>query len=161
MGGSVGGSKSESGNRQADKIADKFFGDIRPLERDITKQLRQVIKGGTPAFQIPVIAQAIEQSKHATSQALTGTEESLASQGLAGTPFGENILAQTRIQGEMAGAQQLSMLLQDLFKLAAAFAQGQAGTAAQASQGAGTTQSKGAQMAGGATYGGGTMNINR
>jgi hypothetical protein len=63
---------------------------------------------GDPGMQIPIIAQAQEQQRRATSQAMTQTEGQLAQRGLVGTPFGENILAQMGQQGrqQVAGVEQ-------------------------------------------------------
>ena len=56
-------------------------------------------ESGEAGAQIPMIAQAEEQQRRATSQAMTGTQESLAQKGIAGTPFAEMMLSQQRQQG--------------------------------------------------------------
>ena len=57
------------------------------------------VSSGEAGAQAPMIAQAQEQQRRATSQAMTGTQESLAQKGIAGTPFAEMILSQQRQQG--------------------------------------------------------------
>ena len=59
---------------------------------------------GEGGVQLPMIAQAQEQQRRATSQAMTQTEGQLAQRGMVGTPFGENILATMGQQGRQAVA---------------------------------------------------------
>ena len=54
---------------------------------------------GEGGVEIPLIAQAQEAQRRATSQAMRGTQEDLARSGLAGTPFGEMVMAQQRQTG--------------------------------------------------------------
>ncbi|MHA2065813.1 MAG: hypothetical protein ACXABY_15685 [Candidatus Thorarchaeota archaeon] len=83
------------------------------------------VEGGE-GMQIPIIAQAQEAQRRATSQALTGSQESLAQKGLAGTPFGEMIMAQQRQQGASAVQGIPTQFAQQLLSIIPGYTQGSA-----------------------------------
>ena len=74
--------------------------------------------------QVPMIAQAQEAQRRATSQAMTGTQESLAQRGLAGTPFGEQMMAGQRQQGAQAVAGSKSNITQQMLGMIPNYTQG-------------------------------------
>lgn len=73
---------------QVGGVAQEFFG-----------QMLEMLQTGGVGAQAPIISRALESSKQATSTAMRQTEEGLAQRGLAGTPFGERILAGQRATG--------------------------------------------------------------
>lgn len=81
----------------------------RDLTSEFMRQLSEALRTGGIGAQIPIIQQAVSGANQATSQALRGTEASLASSGLAGTPYGQRTLAETR----MSGAQQAARIPTD------------------------------------------------
>jgi len=72
---------------------------------------------GDPDMTLPLISQAQEAQRRATSQAMTGTQENLAQKGLVGTPFGELILSQQRQQGAQAVQGVESNILQQFLQM--------------------------------------------
>jgi len=103
MGG--GGKGGESGaNEDLGKIAKQFFAETTPLRQETISQFLEALTTGGVGARIPIISKAQEQSRQATSNTLRGTDQQLAQSGLAGTPFGENIRAQTLQQGQQATA---------------------------------------------------------
>ena len=83
------------------------------------------VEGEGAGAQIPMIAQAQEAQRRATSQALTGSQESLAMKGLAGTPFGEQIMAGQRQQGASAVQGVESQFIQQMLSMIPGYTQGQ------------------------------------
>jgi len=144
--------------------------------------LESALKGQGSAGNIPIIQQAVERSKQAASQSLAGTSDDLARSGLAGTPFGQAIMAQTQQQGNQAAARTETDMLSQLIAQVPAFlaqnattinaltgiqgpsgsigraqgtSSGQSTSAAQGwGQGAGSGQSKNMNMSGGVGGGG-------
>jgi len=102
-----------SGGGGQDEFAQKYpslvkFKEPAPTETKKVwregKEKWEWVPSGEAGAQIPIIAQAQEAQRRATSRAIRESETGLARQGLAGTPFGENILAQQRQQGAQAFA---------------------------------------------------------
>lgn len=75
--------------------ASGVLGRVGGVAEDFMSFLQGIFTGGG-GVQTPIIAQALERSKGAASTAMRGTEEQLTQRGLAGTPFGEKILAGQR-----------------------------------------------------------------
>ena len=107
---------------------------------------RQTEGGGS---KIPMIAQAQEAQRRATSQALTGSQESLAMKGLAGTPFGEQIMAGQRQQGAQAVQGVESQFIQQMLSLIPGYTQGQSQSVMGALPGTRETNAKAWNTAGG------------
>lgn len=88
------------------QLADIGRGMLRNARPFINEQLRQGLEaqrtGGVRA-KIPLIQQAVSQSRQAMGRALTGTAEDLAARNIGG-PFAARALAQTRLSGEQATA---------------------------------------------------------
>jgi hypothetical protein len=99
----------------------------------------QWVETGGPNATLPIIQQAEEGQRRATSAALRETETGLAQKGLVGTPFGENILAQQRQQGATALAGIEPNIIGQLFQMIPGFVQGNA-SSIMGSLGAGRTE---------------------
>ena len=82
------------------------------------------VSSGGPSAQAPMIAQAQEAQRRATSQGLAGTQESLAQKGMAGTPFAEMIMGQQRQQGAQAVAGAESGIQQQMLGMIPNYTQG-------------------------------------
>src|SRR3990170_1667452 len=65
-------------------------------------QVAEALQTGGVSARIPLIQQSIEASRQGASRALAGTRENLGMVGLENSPWGQAIMAQTRIQGEQA-----------------------------------------------------------
>lgn len=69
------------------------------LNNELVSQLSEALRTGGIGAQIPIIGQAVGNAKEATSQAMQGTTDELSRSGLARSPYGQRILAQTGMQG--------------------------------------------------------------
>jgi len=108
-------------------------------------------RGG--GIQVPIIAQAVEATRRAGSTAQRGTEEELARTNLTGTPFGQNILASGRREGELAASNVQTDIMKSLFNMIPNFALGQSQTALSGLSGAvgGNVSGKGKGFGAGAS----------
>jgi hypothetical protein len=97
------------------------LGGVQGVSSGYGGMLESALKGQGSAGNIPIIQQAVERSKQATSQTLAGTSDDLARSGLAGTPFGQAIMAQTQQQGNQAAARTETDLLSQLIAQVPAF----------------------------------------
>jgi hypothetical protein len=68
---------------------------------------------GAPMTNLPFFANAMQQSRQAASRAESATSDQLALKNLLGTPFGESIMSQARMQG----AGQTMMAPYNLFEM--------------------------------------------
>jgi hypothetical protein len=131
-------------------FADQLQHETTPLRTSFIAQLFEALMGR--GANIPIMSQAVEQTRRAGSTALTGTTERLAQTGLAGTPFGEMILAQTGLEGNIAASDTQSQMMQAFMDLISGFLQEQtkttAGAYAGAIPGSTTTRSKGKEKGG-------------
>jgi len=82
-----------------------LVGGVQPVTSGYGNMLESALKGEATGATVPIIQQAVERSRQAGSRALQGTTDELARTGLAGTPFGQSILSQTRQQGAQAASQ--------------------------------------------------------
>lgn len=109
-----------------------FAGEVReesrPVRQEIFRQVTEALKTGGVGAQIPLITRSVEASRAATSRTLAETEASLGRSRLSGTPFGQRILAETRLGGETAAAQIPTALAQQFTSVAPNLALGSAGT---------------------------------
>jgi hypothetical protein len=101
---------------------------------------------GGPGVQIPIISQAQEAQRRATSSALGQTQESLALKGLAGTPFGEQTMASQRQQGAQAVAGIPADVTQWFMQMIPGFTQGQASSVMGALPGTRESDAKGLNL---------------
>jgi hypothetical protein len=74
-----------------------LMGSAMPALQSYFGQTTEALRTGGTQAKIPLIQQAVGASKSATSKALTDTEASLGNQ--RNTPFGQEILARTRLAG--------------------------------------------------------------
>jgi hypothetical protein len=104
MGGSTSGGKdggmsvSSKPSKQLMEILRPLLGSAMPGLQSFFGQATEAMRTGGTQAKIPLIQQAVSASKSATSNALTNTEASLGNQ--RNTPFGQEILARTRLAGE-------------------------------------------------------------
>jgi hypothetical protein len=107
MGGGGGGGKGGAGgggavsskpSKQLMEILRPLIGSAMPALQTYFGQATEAMRTGGTQAKIPLIQQAVSASKSATSKALTDTEASLGNQ--RNTPFGQEILARTRLSGE-------------------------------------------------------------
>ena len=102
MGGGKGGGGGSSDKLA--KIAKKFFKETKDVRRELQDQFMEALVTGGVEARIPIIQKSQEASREATSSSLRQLDTQLAQSGLAGTPFGENIRAQTMMTGEQRTA---------------------------------------------------------
>jgi hypothetical protein len=82
-----------------------LFKQGKPLVAESSAQQLEALRTGGVGAKIPLIQRSVEASKQATGTALAATKDDLAAAGIGATPFGQNILAQTRMRGEQAASQ--------------------------------------------------------
>ena len=97
----MGGGKKENSSQTDDlgQYARLLFNETARLRNELTAQGLEALQTGGISARLPIIARALEASKSAASQSRQQTIDSLARSNLAGTPFGQAILAQQEIQG--------------------------------------------------------------
>lgn len=84
---------------QALKQKKFLFGQAKPVQKELFGQTLEALRTGGVGAQIPIIQRTVESQKQALSGSLKDLEGGLAGSNLAGTPFGQRILAQTAMQG--------------------------------------------------------------
>lgn len=148
FGGGGGGRGDQASATQA-RLSEEYFELLRPLLELFTSQGVEALQTGGVGARIPIVQRAVEGTRVAASQAERQTTESLAQAGLAGTPFGENILATQRTQAGLGEQSQLNQILMQFIGQLPGFGQtgagqaigglGQAGQAAATGKAAETT----------------------
>ena len=126
MGGGKGGGGASS---HLAHMAQAFFTESTPARQELLKQFEEVLTTGGVGARQPIIRKAVEGSKRATSTSLQALEGDLARTGLAGTPFGENIRAGTRREGEFATSQIAPNMAMQLMQMIPNFLLGQSNVA--------------------------------
>ena len=99
---SVGAGKSKAEGKMskfATTMMKEFWAETRETRQTYQDQMQELLTTGGVGARVPIIARAEEAQRTATSQAIGSVDERLAQKGLAGTPFGEAIRAQTVQQG--------------------------------------------------------------
>ena len=81
------------------------FGVQQPIRKTLGAQTMEALKTGGVGARIPIIQRAVDAAQQANARALSATEAGLTAGNLAGTPFGQSILAQQRQAGRQAAAQ--------------------------------------------------------
>jgi len=119
-----------------------FEEETRDLRGDLVSSFTEALSGNVPGAGIPIVARAEEASRRATATGLKETGTQLAQRGLAGTPFGEQILSQQRQTGLSATAGVAPQILQQMLQLATGYATGQASAVSGALGGTRETQSQ-------------------
>lgn len=158
--------KSSSSTPEGKTLAElskALFTESDPTRRALLGQTTEALRTGGIAAQIPMIQRMVEGTKAQSASALAGTDESLRSAGLKGTPYGQQILAKTREQGAFATGQAESEFTRWLTQLGVSGAvagggQGLAGLGDVAKSSAGieaaNQAASGAEIGGGAAAGG-------
>jgi hypothetical protein len=138
---SVGGatSASKSGLSAEGK---QLLGETEELRKTFWGQLLELLQTGGIGAQIPIIGQAEEQSRKATSKALSDLTNSLATSGLAGTPYGERAEAEARVQGESSVMQNIMNVVMQMFNAISGATTGLAGTIAGVPESTATSKSE-------------------
>jgi hypothetical protein len=137
----LGGGKGRSRGSQSDpaaatlaKLGEQFTEETAGIRTGLIDQMQEILTtGGT---NLPIISQAVEGTRRASSKALRGTEEELARTGLSGTPFGERIEAEQRTTGDIAAATTKTDIVKQLFSMIPNFVLGQSQTALSGLSGA-------------------------
>lgn len=125
--------ESSSANALA-ALAEQFAGETTGVRTGLLEAMQEVLSTGGSS--IPIISSAVESSRKASSKALGETEAELAQSNLAGTPFGENILATQRQSGEQDVSKTQQSLAQNIFGMISNFVLGQSQTATSGLSGA-------------------------
>lgn len=96
----------------------------RGLNNELLGQITEALRTGGIGAQIPIIQQSVSASNQAASDALRQTRDSLAQSGLSRTPYGQSILAGTRMQGAQQTAGIPTQYAQSFIDQAPGFSQG-------------------------------------
>ena len=102
-----GGGKDGGGGQISQDLANiskEIWSTVKPTMTSAAGAAQEGLKTGGIGSTLPLITQAIEQAKMATSRTMSATGESLDRAGVGG-PFRENILAGTQMQGDLATSQ--------------------------------------------------------
>jgi hypothetical protein len=100
----AGGGKGGGGSRALENLLTEVGGESKPARGELFSQIFESLRTGGIGARLPIVQQAVEQSRQATSGALSGTQAQLSRLNLLGTPYGQNILAQQRQAGEQGTA---------------------------------------------------------
>ena len=130
------------------KIITEGWEEQRELRGSLIDTFESILTGGQTATTVPMIGQAQEAQRRATSQAMAGTEQQLAQKGLAGTPFGEMITSQQRQQGAQAVAGVPTDITQWFMQMIPGYTQGAAQSIMGALPGTRETVSSGKSIQG-------------
>ncbi len=142
---SGGGGKSKSGGempKAMQRIISEGWEEQRALRGSLIDTFEAILTGGQTAATVPIIGQAQEAQRRATSQAVGQTEEQLALKGLVGTPFGEQILATQRQAGAQAVAGIPADITQWFLQMIPGYTQGSAQSIMGSLPGTRETQAK-------------------
>lgn len=109
MGGIIGGGKARGGSESGQDVLPFLqqsgtLQDFVPVQNEFFTQVGEALRTGGVGAQLPMVSRSVEESRSALTRSLAQTEDDLARTGLARTPFGANVLAQTRQSGEQAVA---------------------------------------------------------
>jgi len=121
-GGKKGGGASEGLERGLENLLQQqqaIFRTQQPVRREFSGQLLEALRTGGVGARIPIAQRGVEATRAGTARALRATEGQLGS--LAGTPFGQQILAQQRQQGAVAASQIPGQIAQQLMAEAPGF----------------------------------------
>lgn len=91
-----------SGSAALERFLGEYTEQTRSGRSELFSQITEALKTGGVGARLPIVGKAVEASKAATATAMRGTEETLARTGLTRTPWGQNVLASQRLEGELA-----------------------------------------------------------
>lgn len=109
------------------RMAEQFAGETTDVRTGLLDAMQEVLSTG--GSNIPIISRSVERSLQEGSRATAKTEEEIAQSGFAGTPFGEKILAESRMSSEIAAGNTAQSLAQMIFNMIPNFILGQGQTA--------------------------------
>lgn len=95
-----GDSSTPSSNAES-ALARELFYETKPGRKELEAQGLEALQTGGVGSSIPMIQRVVESSKSSMSNALKSISDSLATSGLAGSPFAEGIKANSKIAGEL------------------------------------------------------------
>lgn len=123
MGG--GGKTGETGSsKDLARLAKKFSKETKGLRKETISQMFEALTTGGVDARIPIINQAVERSKQATSASMRGLDETFAQSGLAGTPFAARAKTETAAQGRQAESQIPTQIVQQILQKIPGFVTG-------------------------------------
>jgi len=129
-------------NSESLALAKQFMNETSGVRQTFTQQLLEALKTGGVGARVPIIEQAVEGTRRAASKATTQTAEELARQNLAGTPYGAEIMSNSRREGDIAAENTRAGFIQQLLQMIPGYLTGTAQTAvagASATTGKSTT----------------------
>lgn len=94
---------SQAGEKLAG-VAQRIIRETNPVRREILGQQLEALQTGGVNAQIPIVQRAVDASNRAASQATEAARSDIARTGLAGTPFGANVLANVGLEGRARSA---------------------------------------------------------
>lgn len=110
------GSSSSGGGNLFQGFAQQFMKDSSLTQSKIFDQLNALMTGGNTDTTSALLSNVLEGSKSAASRTTDQTKQQLAQKGLAGTPFGEQILATTQMQGAQGTANATNQARQQMLQ---------------------------------------------
>lgn len=132
MAGSGGG--KGGGNANNDTLANlskSLFDETDPIRKDLLSQGEQGLSTGGVGALLPVISRAVESSKDALSNTLQDTQARLGTTGLAKSPYGQAILANTEREGNARTADIGPNMTMSFLSMLPSFITGASGQALQ------------------------------
>jgi len=121
-GGGKGGNSGPNGQDMLGSTISALSAETMPIRQTLSSQFQEALNTGGIGAQIPLISAMQSESRRATSNAQRATTGDLAASGLSRTPFGQQILAGGRQQGEMATSMIPSSVAQGFIGAAPSYA---------------------------------------
>jgi len=138
------GGGGKSGETKSSKmlanLAQQFAGETEDLRLETIGQMYEALTTGGVDARMPIINQAVERSKQATSASMKELDTSLAQSGLAGTPFGVRAKTETAQRGRQATADVPTQIVQQILQQIPGFVTGTNQTVIQGMTGAASAQ---------------------
>lgn len=82
-----------------------IFRTQQPIRRVLSQQTLEALRTGGVGARTPIVQRSVENARLSNSMSLRSTQASLGRSNLAGTPFGQRMLAQQMQQGRYAESQ--------------------------------------------------------
>lgn len=120
-----GGGAGPSASKALEAIATQTFEESTPARQELLSQFLEGLRTGGVEARIPIVQRGVEESRAATSGALRQLDEQLALTGMAGTPFGQRIRAETLTAGEQAASRIPLDVIQQFLSQVPGFVTGQ------------------------------------
>jgi hypothetical protein len=139
---------STSGSDALEAFASNVQKDTAPVRDEFSRQLMEALTTGGVGARIPIIQNAVEQSRMAAANTQSQLGDQLGLSGLKGTPFGVRAMAESLQSGNQAVARAPIDIIRDLLGQVPNFitAQGQQQGAALAGASSAEAQTRAAQL---------------